>query len=193
VFNQTQAALRFLYRNTLSRPWEPSSVRYPKAEKKLPVVLSRAEVERLLEAIPSIKHRAILMTAYAAGLRVSEVVNLRVEDIDSQRMVIHVRQGKGRKDRYVMLSPRLLDLLRLYWRTARPRGWLFPGRDPRQHLCVTTVQKACQRACRDAGLTKHATVHTLRHNAAFRIMPTGVRRVARDPANRAGSSRLDAA
>ena len=173
VFNQSQAALRFLYRNTLGRPWEPSSVRYPKAEKKLPVVLSRAEVERLLGAIAGLKHRAILMTAYAAGLRVSEVVSLRVEDIDSQRMVIHVRQGKGRKDRYVMLAPRLLELLRLYWRAARPRGWLFPGRDPNRHLSVNTVQKACQRACHAAGLTKHATVHTLRHSFATHLLEAG--------------------
>lgn len=172
-FNQALAALRFLYRVTLGRDWAPGMIRYPKTEKKLPVVLSPAEVAQFFQAIPGLKHRATLMTAYAAGLRVSEVVALRVEDIDSRRMVIRVRQGKGRKDRYVMLAPRLLDLLRTYWQAARPRMWLFPGKDPDRPLSVSVVQRACRAACRDAGLSKHATVHTLRHCFATHLLEAG--------------------
>jgi site-specific recombinase XerD len=168
-FNQAQAALRFLYRTTLARPWDPGAIRYPRGEKKLPVVLSPEEVGRFFGAVAGLKQRAILMTAYAAGLRVSEVVGLRVEDIDSHRMVIHVRQGKGRKDRYVMLAPKLLDLLRLYWKAARPRTWLFPGRDPQRPLSVTAVQHAC----RQAALGKHVTPHTLRHSFATHLLEAG--------------------
>ncbi len=172
-FNQAVAALRFLYRNTLGRPWDPGTLRYPKAEKTLPVVLSPEEVRRVLDAISSLKYRVLLMTVYAAGLRVSEVVNLRVADIDSPRMVIRVRRGKGHKDREVMLAPRLLDRLRLYWRAARPRTWLFPGRDPERPLSVTAVQRAFRRACREAGLSKPATVHTLRHSFATHLLEAG--------------------
>ena len=173
AYNQSLAALRFLYRVTLQQGWSPGSLYYPKAEKKLPVVLSPAEVERFFQAVCGLKYRAILMTAYAAGLRVSEVVALKVEDIDSQRMVIRVRQGKGRKDRYVMLSPRLLDVLRLYWKAARPRGWLFPGQAPGQCLSINAVQRACQSATRASGLGKHATVHTLRHSFATHLLEAG--------------------
>jgi len=172
-FNQAQAALRFLYRVTIGRGWDFEAIRYPKGEKRLPVVLSPSEIAVFFHAVPSLKHRAILMTAYGAGLRVTEAVSLRVEDIDSQRMVIRVRQGKGRKDRYVMLSPKLLDLLRLYWKAARPRTWLFPGRETDRHLCVTAVQKACRQAAQAAGLSKHVTVHTLRHSFATHLLEAG--------------------
>jgi integrase len=192
-YNQALCALRFLYGVTLGRDWLIRSVPFAKLEQRLPVVLSPEEVERFLEAVPGRKYRALLMTAYAAGLRVSEVVALRLEDIDSQRRVIRVRQGKGRKDRFVMLSPRLLAVLRAYWKAARPRPWLFPGPDPCQPLHPRSVHRACREACRAAGLGKHVTVHTLRHNAASRIMPTRVRRVTRDAADRAGSSLSDAA
>lgn len=125
LFSQTVCALRFLYRLTLRKEWAIEHILFPRREKKLPVALSLSEVARFSQAIPYLKHRALLMTAYAAGLRTSEVVHLRVADIDSQRMVIHVRQGKGRKDRYVMLSSKLLELLRVYWKVVRPREWLF--------------------------------------------------------------------
>src|SRR6516164_705398 len=124
-YDQALAALRFLYRTTLRRNWVLDDLVSPRKPKKLPVVLSPDEVAQFFQAIDGLKHRAILMTAYAAGLRVSEVVSLRVDDIDSRRMVIRVRQAKGQKDRYVMLSPRLLEVLRQYWKASRPAGYLF--------------------------------------------------------------------
>ncbi len=123
-------ALRFLYKVTLKRPWAIEEIPMPKRPFKLPVILSREEVLHFLDSIRSVKHRAILMTAYAAGLRVSEATHLKVTDIDSQRMTLRVDQGKGQKDRYVMLSPRLLDELRMYWKTTHPPLWLFPGDVP---------------------------------------------------------------
>src|SRR5262249_54682830 len=131
------------------------------------------EVTQFLAAITSLKHRAILMTAYAAGLRVSEVVALKVADIDSCRMVIRVRQGKGHKDREVMLSPRLLAVLREYWKAVKPKDWLFPGRVPDQPVTEKTVYRACVQATRDAGLGKHVTVHTLRHSFATHLLESG--------------------
>ena len=121
------AALRFLYHVTLKREWALNDIPIPKKPLKLPVILSREEINRFLECIGSLKHRTLLTTAYAAGLRVSEATHLKLTDIDSQRMVIRVEQGKGQKDRYVMLSPRLLEVLRAYWKLARPSEWLFPG------------------------------------------------------------------
>jgi site-specific recombinase XerD len=172
-YNQALCALRFLYRVTLGRDWVINSVPFAKLEQTLPVVLSPEEVARFFEAVPRLKYRALLMTAYAAGLRVSEVVALRLEDIDSQRMVIRVRQGKGRKDRFVMLSPRLLEVLRAYWKAARPRPWLFPGPDPGQPLHPRSAHRACREACRVAGLGKHVTVHTLRHSFATHLLESG--------------------
>jgi site-specific recombinase XerD len=172
-FNQTVAGLRFLYEVTLGREGVLVHVACPKQPKKLPVVLSLDEVARFFAAIVGIKHRAILMTAYAAGLRISEVVALRVDDIDSQRMVLRIRQAKGRRDRYVMLSPRLLALLREYWQAARPTEWLFPGEIPGRPLSVGTVHRVCVQAARDAGLGKHVTVHTLRHSFATHLLEAG--------------------
>jgi site-specific recombinase XerD len=172
-YNQNLQALRFLYNVTLGRDWVLQHIACPKQPKRLPVVLSPDELTRFFAAIGSLRYRAVLMTAYAAGLRVSEVVALRVEDIDSQRMVLRVRQGKGRKDRYVMLSPRLLALLREYWRAARPAEWLFPGDIPGQHLTASTVHRVCVQAARDAGLGKHVTVHTLRHSFATHLLEAG--------------------
>ncbi len=126
-------ALRFLYRVTLRRPWSDEDFPLPKKPVRLPVILSLEEIATFFESIASLKHRTILMTAYAAGLRVSEAVHLKVIDIDSQRMMIRVEQGKNRKDRYVMLSPRLLEILRLYWHETRPKEWLFPGDIPGAH------------------------------------------------------------
>ncbi len=172
-FNQSLSALRRLYGNTLARDWDPGWIQYPKTPKPLPVVLSLDEVERFFRAIPGCKDRAILMTAYAAGLRVSEVVALQVQDIDSPRMVIRVRQGKGRKDRYVMLAPQLLTLLRSYFKAVRPRTWLFPGHTWERPVSVRAVQRACRQAARDAGLSKHVTMHTLRHSFATHLLEAG--------------------
>jgi site-specific recombinase XerD len=177
-YNQTLCALRFLYNVTLGKDWIVKSIVCPKQEKKLPVILSPAEVCQFFQAITNLKHRAILMTAYAAGLRVSEVVALRVEDIDSRRMVIRIRQAKGRKDRYVMLSPRLLDILREYWK-GRPRPelrsspWLFPGTTTDRPMTSNPVQRACRTVCEASGLSKRVTVHTLRHSFATHLLESG--------------------
>jgi integrase/recombinase XerD len=170
--NLTRCALRFFYRETLGRDDVPESIPPAKQPLTLPVVLSPDEVARFFAAITNLKHRAILMTAYAAGLRVSEVTRLRVEDIDSQRMVIHVR-GKGQKDRYVMLSPRLLEILRTYWKAVRPRNCLFPGADPNTPITPDSVWQVCGRACHKASLGKHVTVHTLRHSFATHLLEAG--------------------
>lgn len=179
TYNQTLCALKFLYRITLKKDWGLEGLARTRRQTKLPVVLSRDEVNRFFEAITSLRHRAILMTAYAAGLRISEVLALRTDDIDSQRMVIRVRQGKGSKDRYVMLSPRLLTLLREYWRAHRrrkvyqPGPWLFPGNVPGRPITDGAVYEACEEACRTAGLDKHVTVHTLRHSFATHLLEGG--------------------
>jgi site-specific recombinase XerD len=128
---------------------------------------------RFLDALENTKHRAVLMTAYAGGLRLSEVARLRVEDIDSARMVIHVRQGKGHKDRDVMLSPRLLAVLRQYWKINRPKPYLLPGRHPDQPISVRTVRMVCGRALKASGLSKHIHMHTLRHSFATHLLESG--------------------
>ena len=173
TLNQTVAALRFFYGVTLGRPEIPERIAYAREPRRLPVVLSADEVVRFLEAVPSLKSRTALTTAYAAGLRVSEVVALKVADIDSGRMLIRVEQGKGCKDRYVMLSAQLLAILRTYWRLARPRHWLFPGRDEEHPIDQTVLHAACRSACEAAGLTKHVTVHTLRHSFATHLLESG--------------------
>jgi site-specific recombinase XerD len=172
-YEQALAALRFLYRTTLGKKWVLDGLVSPRKQKTLPVVLSPDEVARFFEAVTSLKHRAILMTAYAAGLRVSEVVSLRVDDIDSRRMVIRIRQAKGRKDRYVMLSPRLLAILREYWKEVRPTQLLFPGNVPDRPITPRTVQKACRDAQETAGLSKRVRVHTLRHSFATHLLEGG--------------------
>jgi integrase/recombinase XerD len=173
VYNQTVAALRFLYEVTLDRHGVMVHVPCPKQPKRLPTVLSLDEMARFFGAVLGVKHRAILMTAYAAGLRISEVVALRLDDIDSQRMILRVRQGKGRRDRNVMLSPRLLALLRQYWKVARPTEWLFPGEIPGQPITVGSVHRICVQAARAAGLGKHVTIHTLRHSFATHLLEAG--------------------
>jgi integrase/recombinase XerD len=172
-YKLTRCALRFFYRVTLGRDDVPESIPPAKRPRTLPVVLSPDEVARFFAAIRNVKHRALLMTAYAAGLRVSEVTQLRVDDIDSSRMVIRVRQGKGQKDRYVMLSPRLLEILRAYWRAVRPRDILFPGAIPGRPITTGCVRKSCHRARHAAGLGKHITVHTLRHSFATHLLEAG--------------------
>jgi len=172
-YNQARCALRFFYRVTLGRNDVSASIVPARQPRALPVVLSQDEVARFFAAVRNLKHRAILMTAYAGGLRVSEVTHLRVCDIDSQRMVIHVRQGKGQKDRYVMLSPRLLKILRAYWKAVRPRGFLFPGAVPNQPISTGSVRRACYRAREAAGLDKRIVLHTLRHSFATHLLEAG--------------------
>jgi len=172
-YNQTRCALRFFYHVTLGRDTVAGSIAPAKQPHTLPVVLSAAEVVRFFEAITNLKHRAILMTAYAGGLRISEVTRLRAADIDSQRMVIRVDQGKGRKDRDVMLSQRLLQILRQYWKVVRPPDYLFPGKVPQKPITPGSVLKVCLRARDKAGLGKHVTTRTLRHSFATHLLEAG--------------------
>jgi integrase/recombinase XerD len=173
TFNQVRCALRFFYRITLGRTWTLDHIVCQKEEKKLPVILSRQEVQQFFAATRRLKSRAMFMTLYAAGLRVSEVVGLKVGDIDSQRMVIRVRQGKGKKDRYVMLSEKLLAVLRDYWKAHRPTDWLFPGKDPTRQLSRKAVYIACLKLGRRARLSKRVSPHTLRHTFATHLLEAG--------------------
>ncbi len=173
ALNQIVCALRFFYGVTLGHSTIPERIAYAREPRKLPVVLSADEVVSFLEAIPSLKSRIALTTVYATGLRVSEVVFLKVADIDSQRMVIRVEQGKGGRDRYVMLSPQLLKILRAYWRLTRPTRWLFAGRDSERPLDATVLHAACRSAHIAAGLNKRVTVHTLRHSFATHLLENG--------------------
>ncbi|ASG19553.1 site-specific integrase [Nitrospirillum viridazoti] len=173
ALNQTVCALRFFYGVTLGYGDLPERIPYAREPRKLPVVLSADEVVRFLEAVPSLKSRTALTTAYAAGLRASEAVSLKVGDIDGGRMVIRVEHGKGGKDRHVMLSAQLLGILRTYWRLARPGHWLFPGRDGSRSMDVQVLHSACRSACAAAGLAKRVTVHTLRHSFATHLLEDG--------------------
>jgi integrase len=156
--NATVTALRFFFAVTLRRSKVTERMPFVREPRKLPVVLSPEEVARFLEAAPGLKYRAALSVAYGAGLRAAEIISLKIGDIDSTRMVIRVEQGKGRKDRYVMLSAHLLELLRAYWRAARPQGWLFPGRDPVQPLTTRQLNRVCRSGSwdRQARLSPHA-------------------------------------
>jgi integrase/recombinase XerD len=167
------AAAQFLFLTTLELPWSRAHFPRQYVPRKLPVVLSPTEVAIFFKHVGIIKFRAALMTCYGAGLRISEVVHLRIEDIDSSRMVIHVRDGKGAKDRYTMLSPKLLDLLRLYWRFQRPAEWLFPAIKPNRHISANTLQQVCREASHLAGFSKRVTAHTLRHSFATHLLENG--------------------
>lgn len=171
--NQCYSALRFLYQRTLNRKWVVEKIPYPKSQKKLPVVLDRTEVEALFSATRNLKHRAILMVTYSSGLRVSETAHLKVSDIDSKRMMVRIRQGKGSKDRYSILSHVALEVLRQYWREYRPSEWLFPGEWPDKPISERSIQKAFDKAKKLAGITKPATVHTLRHSFATHLLEAG--------------------
>jgi integrase/recombinase XerD len=168
------SAIRFLYKVTLKREWSSDDV-IPACRKpqKLPAVLSRKEVAQFLDAVEMLKHRVILTICYAAGLRVSEAVRLKPTAIDSERMVIHVVAGKGGKDRYVMLSPRLLDVLRNYWRTASPKELLFQGNLPGQPISTFAVEHACRKARLRSGIGKPITPHSLRHAFAIHLLESG--------------------
>ena len=170
TINQTISTLRFFFKVTLGRPDLVERATFVREPRKLPVVLSPEEVARLLDAAPGLKYKAALSVAYGAGLRVSEVVALKVGDIDSKRMVIRVEQGKGGKDRYVMLSPHLLDLLRIWWKAARPRGWLFPGRAPAQPITTRQLNRACHAAAQMGEINKRVSLHILRHSFATHLL-----------------------
>jgi site-specific recombinase XerD len=171
IFIQTVCALRFLYETTLGRPWMVEYIPYPKKPKTLPVILSRDEVKALLLAPHHVKHCAILATLYATGLRVSELCQLQGTDIDSKRMVIQVRQGKGQRDRVVMLSPDLLPLLRRYWKLYQLHSWLFPGPRVTEPITPAGVAHICTQAGHAAKITKAVYPHLLRHYAATFFMP----------------------
>jgi len=168
------ATLRFLYKVSLKKDWTVEEViPAPKKPQTLPIVLSPEEVLQFLGCLTNTRHHAIFTTCYAAGLRISEAIHLKPTDIDSRRMVIRVEQGKGRKDRYVMLSPRLLETLRAYWRAVRPKGWLFEGDVAGQPISVSAVESACQTARRRSGLRKPITPHSFRHAFAVHLLESG--------------------
>ena len=171
--NQCISAIKFLYHRALQSDYRLDGLPRPKKEQKLPSVLNQSEALRILQAIDNVKHRAILLLTYSAGLRVGEVVRLRCEDIDTERMMIHIRQGKQRKDRYTMLSEVALTVLREYARRYQPKTWLFPGAGYGRHLHERSVQKVFQRARIKAGITKPVTVHSLRHSFATHLLEAG--------------------
>jgi len=173
------SALRFLYAVTLRREWTPQFIPAPKKDHRLPVILSPQEVLQLLQAAPSFPHHVIFSTMYGTGMRVSEAVHLRAADIDSQRMMIRIELSKGHKGRDVQLSPKLLDLLRCYWRKVRPVEWMFPGQIPNQPLTRDAVGAAVAQASQRAGLKKHTSPHSLRHAYAVHLLEAGtdVRRI----------------
>jgi len=171
------SALKFLYRHVLNGPRAIDQLPRPRAERQLPAVLSRGEVRgevlRILDAVANPKHRALLMVTYSAGLRVSEAVRLRTADVDSERGLIRVRGGKGRRDRYTTLSRVTLETLRAYCVLCRPGEWLFPGQRPGRHLSSRSIQQVIGRASRSAGIRKHVTMHTLRHSFATHLLEDG--------------------
>jgi integrase/recombinase XerD len=180
--NHFVLSAKFLYNVTLETPWPEGALPRCRVPHKLPVVLSATEVSEFFQHVCTIRYRAALMTAYGGGLRVSEVVSLQIGDIDSQRMLIRLRQGKGKKDRYAMLSPRLLEVLRCWWRSRHPAGqprktspqdWLFPGWRKDRHMNPKSLQTACREAARAAGLSKKVTVHTLRHSFGTHLLENG--------------------
>ncbi len=179
TFNQALNAVRFFFNEVLKRPFVLEGLHYQRPPARLPVVLSAEEVLRLLESAEGLRDRALLETAYATGMRVSEVVRLHLSDIDSQRMVIRVEQGKGRKDRYVMLSASLLETLRQYWRASKSKVFLFPGLGEKKPLDVSVAQRAFQQARYKAGIEKRVSFHSLRHSFATHLLEDGanVRRV----------------
>ncbi len=168
------SALKFLYTRTLKQSWFDQEVAKPKERRKLPTVLSREEVRALLDATVNLKHRALLATMYATGLRCAEVQQLKVTDIDSQRMVVRVREGKGKYPRQVMLSPKLLELLRIYWRWRKPKDWLFSGHKPGAPMHLSGIRQICQQLRKKAGIAKPFGPHVMRHSFATHLLDDGV-------------------
>jgi site-specific recombinase XerD len=174
TINGTVTALRFFFSVTVDRSDVTKPLTFVAEPRKIPVILSPEEVARFLEAAPGPKYKAALSAAYGAGLRVSEVVALKVPDIDSKRMLLRIEQGKGRKDRFAMLSPQLLELLRDWWRIARPQVWLFPGQNPVNHLTTRQLNRAVHVAAHMAEITKRVTPHTLRHSFATHLLEQNI-------------------
>jgi site-specific recombinase XerD len=172
--NQLISAYKILVAEVLGRDWEEFTIRRPQCEKKLPVVLSQEEVRRIIDNISNLKHRTFISLIYSCGLRLSELCNLKVSDIDSTRMQIHIRLGKGAKDRYVMLSEKILLMLRVYWLRYRPKDFLFEGAIRGKAIAVRTIQHALNQAIKKAGINKQASVHTLRHSFATHLLENGV-------------------
>jgi integrase/recombinase XerD len=173
--NTFVSAVQFLYLTTLEMPWEAKDFPRARLEEKLPVVLAPDEVHRWFDHVGGLKHRAVLLTCYGAGLRISEAVAVKHSDIDSKRMLLRVEHGKGAKDRYAMLSPCLLEVLRAYFRILRPaEPWLFPSWRPHLHLGAGAVQTACREAWQRSGLGKRVTPHMLRHSFATHLLERGV-------------------
>ena len=173
TINQACSALRFFFKITLDRPYLTRHLTPVQRPRKMPAVLSQDEVARLIEAAPSLKYRAALSVGYGAGLRVSEIAKLKVSDIDSGRMTLRVERGKGQRDRYVMLSPQLLTILREWWRAARPPVWLFPGQNPVNPVTERQINRAMQAAAKAAGISKRVSPHTLRHSFATHLLEQG--------------------
>lgn len=171
--NAFVSSVQFLYLVTLEMPWGKECFPRVRVGQTLPVVLSQDEVSLFFANIASLKHRAALMLCYGAGLRISEAVSLKISDIDSQRMMLRIEEAKGRKDRYVMLSPRLLEVLRSYWRAARPETFLFPSWSQSRHLTTSALSVACRDASERCGFTKRITAHTLRHSFATHLLENG--------------------
>jgi integrase/recombinase XerD len=173
TLNQAISAVRFFFNEVLHREW-PLELHYQRAPQRVPVTLTPDEVGRLLAAVPGLRERAAMEIAYAAGLRLNEVLHLKLSDIDSQRMILRVEQGKGKVDRNVMLSPALLETLRAYWKQSRPRMWLFPGHAGKRPLNATMIQRAFTQAKRQAGINKPVSFHSLRHSFATQLLESGV-------------------
>jgi site-specific recombinase XerD len=171
--NQVACAPRFFYGITLGQKEAFERIVSGKEPEKLPPVLNREEIARFLAAVAGLRNRVALATAYAAGLRIGEVVRLKPGSIDSERMLLHIEDGKGGRDRYAMLSPRLLDILRAYWRRARPSSWLFPGQEPGSHVSRGALQSACRAARQRARIDKRVTTHSLRHSFATHLLESG--------------------
>jgi len=173
VLVQTYSALKFFFENTLQKQWNAIRIPRCKQRRKLPGVLTREEVESIFSATKNLKHRAILMTIYSAGLRIGEVTRLKVSDIDSARMMIRVNEGKGLKDRYTLLGERNLEMLRGYWKAYRPPEWLFPGRNVSDPVSISAIQRVFKSSLERAGIKKKASVHTLRHCFATHLLESG--------------------
>jgi integrase/recombinase XerD len=173
AFNIAVSALRFLYMVSLEKDWAFKKIPYGQRPKTKPVILSLEEVCSFIKGLINLKYRVLVMLAYSTGLRISEVLHLRLSDIDSKRMMIRVELGKGQKDRYVPLSPTLLQWLRIYWKAARPASYLFPGQVPGRPQTIESVNKAITSACKAAGISKHINPRMLRHSFATHLLESG--------------------
>ena len=173
TLNQAISAVRFFFNGVLHRDW-PLDIHYQRAPQRVPVTLTPDEVGRLLAAVPGLRERVAMEIAYAAGLRLNELLHLKLTDIDSQKMLIRVEQGKGKVDRNVMLAASLLESLRAYWKASKPRGWLFPGHPPKRPMHATLIQRAFIVAKQAARISKPVSFHSLRHSFATQLLESGV-------------------